>query len=145
MAARSVLIDKINNHLQLIERHRPYYESAHILDISYNYPGGGSCLQDIKLLRNDQAWLDALGASIILAPTTAGDFLHRFNAEQITELIEVINTIRSKIWQKQPASFLREAIIDADRTICAADGECKQGMDISYNGHEEVFFNLPRT
>ena len=134
LAARSGLIDEIDNHMQLLERHLPYYESDHILNISYNYLVGGSCLQDIELLRNDEAWLDALGASIIPDPTTAGDFLRRFNAKQIAELMEVKNTIRGKIWQKQPASFFREAIIDADGTICATDGECKQGMDISYNG-----------
>jgi hypothetical protein len=113
LAVRSGLIDEIDNHMQLLERHLPYHESDHILNICYNYLVGGSCLQDIELLRNDEAWLDALGASIIPDPTTAGDFLRRFNAEQIAELMEVKNTIRGKIWQKQPASFLREAIIDA--------------------------------
>jgi hypothetical protein len=95
---------------------------------------GGSCLQDIELLRNDEAWLDAQGARIIPDPTTAGDFLRRFNDEQIDEFMEVKNTVRSNIWQKQPASFRREAVINGDGTVCATDGECQQGMDISYNG-----------
>jgi hypothetical protein len=44
------------------------------------------------------------------------------------------NTVRKKVWQLQPATFLREAIINVDGTICATAGQCKQGMDISYNG-----------
>jgi hypothetical protein len=39
-----------------------------------------------------------------------------------------------KIWEQQPESFRKEAIINADGTICPTTGECKQGMDISYNG-----------
>jgi hypothetical protein len=86
------------------------------------------------LLRNDEAWLNALGAQIIPDPTTAGDFLRRFNEDQISEFMEVKNTVRSRIWQKQPKSFRREAIINVDGTICSTEGKCKQGMDISYNG-----------
>jgi hypothetical protein len=134
LAARSGLIDEIDNRIQLLKRHLPYHESDHILNIAYNYLVGGSCLQDIELLRNDEAWLDALGAQIIPDPTTAGDFLRRFNEAQIGEFMEVKNTVRGNIWQKQPASFRREAIVNVDGTICATGGECKQGMDISYNG-----------
>lgn len=134
LAAHSGLINEIDNRIQLLKRHLPYHESDHILNIAYNYLVGGSCLQDIELLRNDEAWLDALGASIIPDPTTAGDFLRRFDEEQIGEFMEVKNTVRGNIWQKQPASFRREATINADGTICATDGECKQGMDIAYNG-----------
>jgi hypothetical protein len=69
--------------LQLLKRHLPYHESDHILNIAYNYLAGGSCLQDIELLRNDEGWLNALGAQIIPDPTTAGDFLRRFSEPDI--------------------------------------------------------------
>lgn len=134
LAACSGLIDEIDKRIELLKRHLPYHESDHILNIAYNYLVGGSCLQDIEGLRNDAAWLDALGAAIIPDPTTAGDFLRRFSEEQIAEFMEVKNTVRGTLWEKQPASFRREAIINVDGTICATDGECKQGMDISYNG-----------
>ncbi len=35
----------------------------------------GTRLEDIELLRQNKAWLDALGAEIIPDPTTAGGFL----------------------------------------------------------------------
>jgi len=134
LAARSGLIDEINTRIDLLKRHLPYHESDHILNMAYSYLAGGSCLQDIELLRNDTAWLNALGAEIIPDPTTAGDFLRRFNKDDICEFMDVKNTVRSKIWGKQSEAFRGEATINVDGTISATFGECKQGMDISYNG-----------
>ncbi len=134
LAMHSGLIKEIDHRMKLLKRNLPYHDSDHILNIAYNLLAGGTCLQDIELLRNDIAWLDALGAKIIPDPTTAGDFLRRFTEDQITEFMEVKNTVRSRIWQKQPQSFRKEAIINADGTICATDGQCKEGMDISYDG-----------
>jgi len=45
-----------------------------------------------------------------------------------------IDESRCKIWASQPASFFDRAYIDADGTIVETDGECKQGMNISYDG-----------
>lgn len=134
LALRTGLIDEINKRIRLLKLHKPYHESDHILNIAYNCLTGGSCLQDIELLRNDTAWLDALGAKIIPDPTTAGDFARRFDEDTVSELMEVKNTVRERIWKKQPESFLREATINVDGTITATCGECKEGMDISYNG-----------
>jgi hypothetical protein len=38
------------------------------------------------------------------------------------------------VWRAQPAAFLEEAIIDADGTLAETTGQCKEGMDISYEG-----------
>jgi hypothetical protein len=134
LALKTGLIGEIDKRLKLLKRHLPYHESDHVLNIAYNYLNGGSRLQDIELLRNDEAWLNALGAEIIPDPTTAGDFLRRFEKSDILELMEVKNTVRSRIWRKQPACFRREATINVDGTICATYGQCKEGMDISYDG-----------
>jgi hypothetical protein len=134
LIGKSGLVNEIDERLELLKRHLPYHESDHVLNIAYNIIAGGHCLEDIELLRNDEAWLDALGAEIIPDPTTAGDFLRRFDEDAITELMEIKNTIRKKIWQQQPKTFLRQADIYVDGTLNPTDGECKQGMDISYNG-----------
>jgi hypothetical protein len=42
----------------------------------------------LELLRKDNGWLDALGAEIIPAPTTAGDFLRRFTEDDVIKLME---------------------------------------------------------
>jgi hypothetical protein len=102
--------------------------------MAYNTLAGGTCLQDIELRRNDDAWLNALDAKIIPDPTTAGDFLRRFSQEDIITLMDVKNTIRKKIWEKQPHNFKKEAIINIDGTISETTGKCKEGIDISYDG-----------
>jgi len=134
LAKKTGLLKEIDNQLELLKRHLPYHESDHVANMAYNILAGGTCLQDIELLRNDNAWLNALGAQIIPDPTTAGDFLRRFSQEDIIDLMDVKNTIRKKIWEKQPANFKKEAIINLDGTINETFGNCKQGMDISYNG-----------
>ncbi|MBW2591928.1 MAG: transposase, partial [Deltaproteobacteria bacterium] len=134
MVGKCGLVNEIDRHLELLKRHLPYHESDHILNMAYNVLAGGHCLQDIELLRNDEAWLDALNAEIIPDPTTAGDFLRRFDEDDILELMEAKNTLRKKIWNQQPQNCLKQAIINVDGTISPTTGEYKEGMDISYNG-----------
>lgn len=134
LAIRSGLVDETNDRLSLLKRHLPYHESDHVLNIAFNYLAGGSRLQDLELLRNNEGYLNALGAETIPDPTTAGDFLRRFNQDDIIELMEAKNAIRSRIWQSQPATFRRMATINVDGTISPTFGQCKQGMDLSYNG-----------
>jgi hypothetical protein len=45
-----------------------------------------------------------------------------------------INETRLKVWAKQKEEFFETAIIDADGTLAETGGECKQGMDVAYNG-----------
>src|ERR1022692_2874216 len=66
--------------------------------------------------------------------TTAGDFCRRFDADHINVLQDLYDDIRIGVWKHQPASFFQQAILDADGTLTATTGQCKQGMDISYNG-----------
>jgi hypothetical protein len=70
----------------------------------------------------------------LAAPATAGDFLRRFDETWIFALQETINEARKKVWTLQDASFRKEGIIDVDGTIAETTGECKEGMDIAYNG-----------
>ena len=134
LAQRSGLGRAIDDALSLLKVHLPYHESDHVLNIAYNVLCGGKRLEDLELLRNDEVYLDALGAVCIPDPTTAGDFCRRFREEDVEQLMAAINTVRLRIWRKQPATFFAEAIIDADGTMAPTTGECKQGMDISYKG-----------
>jgi hypothetical protein len=124
----------INENVILLKCHVPYWESDHVLNIAYNVMTGGTCLEDIERLRNDETYMNGLGAERIPDPTTAGDFLRRFDEGSINDLQETINETRVKVWRKQNESFRKETIIDVDGTIASTTGECKEGMDISYNG-----------
>jgi hypothetical protein len=128
------LIEAIDERLHLLKVHLPYHESDHVLNIAYNILCGGSCLEDLELLRNNEVYLDAMGAQRIPDPTTAGDFCRRFDMGAIQTLMQIINDVRVRVWQMQPKSFFREAIIDVDGTIAPTTGQCKEGMGISYKG-----------
>lgn len=88
----------------------PYHESDHVLGIAYNVLCGGTCLQDIEQRRQDEVYLDALGAQLIPNPTTAGDFCRRFDEATIEALQIAINETRLRMWRAQPPAFLEEAI-----------------------------------
>ncbi len=134
LARRVGLIKALDANLHLLKRHVPYHESDHVLNVAYNILAGGTCLEDLELWRNDEVYLDALGAQRIPDPTTAGDFCRRFKADDVETLMETINDVRVQVWQQQPASFLEEAVIEGDGTMAQTTGECKQGMDINYKG-----------
>ncbi len=91
-------------------------------------------LQDIELRRQDEVYLDALGAQRIPDPTTAGDFCRRFDEAAIEALQAAINETRQRVWRTQPAAFFAEAFIDADGTLAETTGQCKEGMDIAHTG-----------
>jgi len=135
LARRSGLIEEIDKGVHVLKRHLPYHESDHVLNIAYNTLTGGTCLDDIELRRSDEAYMDALGAARIPDPTTAGDFARRFENSDVVALMEAANRVRVKMWRKRlPASERQEAILDVDGTIAQTTGECKEGMDISYEG-----------
>ena len=135
LARKIGLIDLLDRRVELLKAHKPYHESDHVLNIAYNVMTGGRCLEDIERLRNDEGYLDALGATRIPDPTTAGDFCRRFeSAGQVDHLQDTLNLARLDVWKEQPAEFFEQATIDADGTIAPTDGCCKEGMDISYDG-----------
>jgi hypothetical protein len=134
LARRIGLIDDIDRDLHLLKRHLPYHESDHILNIAYNLLAGGQRLEHLEVRRNDEVYLDALGAQRIPDPTTAGDFCRRFTKADVERLMDTLNGVRLRAWKQQPDGFFDEAFIDADGTIAPSDGWCKQGVDLSYKG-----------
>jgi Transposase DDE domain group 1 len=143
------LAKEIDRSLHLLKRHLPYHESDHVLNIAFNLLAGGKRIQHLELRRNDEVYLDALGAERIPDPTTAGDFCRRFTSEaDVLTLMDAINEARLRVWAQQPDAFLDEAILDADGTIVPTDAECKQGVDISYDrrwGYHPLLISLANT
>jgi hypothetical protein len=134
LAKRLELDKAINQHVNVLKLYMPYSESDHVLNIAYNLLAGGTCLDHLELRRNDEVYLDAIGAQRTPDPTTAGDFCRRFSWWSIHLLMGVFNRTRIKVWQQQPESFFDEAVIDADGTMVETTGQCKEGIDINYKG-----------
>ena len=134
MAQKIQLVQEIDRTLHLLKRHRPYHESDHVLNIAFNILAGGKCIEHLERRRHDEVYLDALGAERIPDPTTEGDFCRRFAEPDVLSLMDAINEARLRVWAQQPDTFREEAILDADGTIVETDAECKDGVDISYDG-----------
>jgi Transposase DDE domain group 1 len=134
VARRTGLIEDIDRDLLLLKRHLPYHESDHVLNIAFNILAGGHRIEHLELRRDDAAYLDAPGAERIPDPTTAGDSCRRFGLGDVLDLMDAINRARLRVRARQPAAFFDEAVIDVDGTLVATDAECKQGVDIAYDG-----------
>ena len=134
LSQRIGLARAIDERLHLLQIHLPYHESDHVLNFAFNALCGGTCIQDIELRRQDEVFLDAIGAERIPDPTTAGDFCRRFGVDNIHTLIDIFNDVRKGVWARQPAAFFDVARIDMDGTLVETTGECKAGMGIAYDG-----------
>ena len=134
IVATTGLAEAIDASLFLLEHHSPYHESDHVLNLAYNILAGGTCLDDLHILRANPAYLNGLGAKRIPAPSTAGDFIRRFGRAHVLLLMDTVNKVRTKLWLRQAKAFREEATLDVDGTITPTMGECLGGMDISHKG-----------
>jgi Transposase DDE domain group 1 len=134
LAQRIGLVRDIDHNLHVLKRHLPYHESDHVLNIAFNLLAGGKRIEHLELRRNDEVYLDALGAERLPDPTTEGDFCRRFSGADVVTLMDTINQTRLRVWSQQPAEFFNEAVLDVDGTLVGTDAECKEGIDIAYNG-----------
>lgn len=132
---RLELARRIDDRLKLFKRYLPYHESDHVLSLAYNALCAGTCLEDLELRRQDEAYLNLLDAERIPDPTTSGDFCRRFERPHLQALQAAYDEARKRIWSEQPKEFFAEARIEADGTIVATDAECKEGVDYcAYKG-----------
>ena len=128
------LAEAIDRRLHLLKLHLPYHESDHVLNFAFNALCDATCLEDLEPRRQDEVYLDAIGARRIPDPTTAGDFCRRFQPFHVRTLLDIFHDMRLKAWARQPGEFFDEARVDMDGTLVPTGGECKEGMDISSKG-----------
>jgi Transposase DDE domain group 1 len=69
----------LDEELQVKVRERGYSEGQAIRGLVYNLILGGTHLSDLDVLRGDPGTQELLEAETILAPTTAGEFLRKFD------------------------------------------------------------------
>ena len=149
LVAKLGLPREIDRRLELLKVHLPYHESDHVLNIAYSLLCGSVRLEDLGGLRNNVAYMDALGAELIPSPTAAGDFTRRFSEADVTELMECINSVRPQLWRGRARDLLGPvAYIDVDGTLAPTLGRKKAGMDMSYKkvwGYHPLVISLANT
>ncbi|MBL8798581.1 MAG: hypothetical protein JNM56_32090 [Planctomycetia bacterium] len=126
-------IDAVDQGLHLLKFHFP----DHVLTFAYNALCDGTCLQDLELRRQDEVFLDALGARRIPDPTTAGDFCRRFTEPSIRQLQDLVHDVRVGVWARQPAEFFRQARIDMDGCLIETTGQVKEAVVVRRE-HENI-------
>jgi hypothetical protein len=132
LACRLGVAREIDQRLSLLERHKLYHESDHVLTHALNLVSGATAIEDIRNLQQSAAICCLLGADSIPAPSTAGDFLRRFGAKDLADFQAAIDAVRERSWSQVPRSRKKIASIDMDSTIKEVYGQCKQGAEFSY-------------
>jgi hypothetical protein len=135
LVSRVRLPQAIDGALSLLRAHRPFTEADHVLTHAYNLYIGGTCIEDIAHLQTSEPVRRLLGAGRIPDPTTAGDFLRRFGAEDLRALDTAIDEAQVRAWKLAHGKRKRAvALVDMDSHVHAVYGHQKEGTDFTYKG-----------
>jgi hypothetical protein len=121
----------VDEELQVKQRERGYSEGQAIGALIHNLLLGGECLSDLEVLRGDPGTQELLAQDAILAPRTAGEFLHKFDLGDIRDLQRVNLRLQRRVRPQQTSAT---CTIDLDWSIYEQASTRKQGSDKAYNG-----------
>ena len=121
----------LDEELQVKVRERGYSESQAISGLVYNLILGGAHLSDLDVLRGDPGTQELLDVETILAPTTAGEFLRKFDIGDVHDLQRVHLRLQQRVRAHQQSPT---CTIDLDSSIYQQCSTTKEGSTKAYNG-----------
>jgi hypothetical protein len=121
----------LDEELSVKTRERGYREGQAIGSLVYNVILGGEHLSDLEVLRGDRGTQELLGAEAVLAPTTAGEFLRKFDIGDVQDLQRVHLRLQERVRPHQRATT---CTIDLDSSIYEQASTHKEGSTKAYNG-----------
>ncbi|HJY84851.1 MAG TPA: IS1380 family transposase, partial [Candidatus Binatia bacterium] len=121
----------LDEELQVKVRERGYREGQAIKGLVYNLILGGSHLSDLDVLRGDPGTQELLEAERILAPTTAGEFLRKFDIEDVQDLERGHWRLPQWVRAHQQSTT---CTIDLDSSLYEQGSTTKEGSTKAYNG-----------
>jgi hypothetical protein len=138
LARRFRVAERINAAVQVLKLHLPFFESDHVLAVAANLFCGGTCLEDQANLQHSEAVRRMLGAVRVPDPTTAGDFLRRFDSLKNPGSLAALRHAHDQV-QRDVGRALRKrhgkmpmATVDLDGHYKVLYGVRKEGADFNY-------------
>jgi Transposase DDE domain group 1 len=130
-AQRVGVAELLDQELHVKRRKRGYEESEAIKGLIYNMIVGGEHLSDLDVLRGDPGTQELVDAEGILAPTTAGEFLRKFDMGDVQDLQRVHLRLQERV---RPHQASTTCTIDLDSSIYEQCSTTKEGSTKAYNG-----------
>jgi Transposase DDE domain group 1 len=130
-AQRVGVEEVLDDELHVKTRARGYEESEAVRGLLYNLILGGEHLSDLEVLRGDPGTQELLDAEAILAPTTAGEFLRKFDIGDVHDLQRVQLRLQERV---RPHQQSQTCTIDLDSSIYEQASSHKEGSTKAYNG-----------
>jgi hypothetical protein len=121
----------LDEELRVKVRERGYSEGEAIKGLVYNLILGGTHLSDLEVLRGDPGTQELLAAETILAPTTAGELLRKFDIGDVQDLQRVHLRLQQRVRAHQQTN---RCTIDLDSSIYEQASKDKEGSTKAYNG-----------
>lgn len=121
----------LDEEIHVKARARGYEESEAISGLVYNMILGGEHLSDLDVMRGDPGTQELLNAEAILAPTTAGEFLRKFDIGDVHDLQRVHLRLQQRV---RPHQHAKTCTIDLDSSIYEQASSHKEGSTTAYNG-----------
>jgi hypothetical protein len=121
----------LDEELRVKTRERGYGEGPAIGSLVYNLVLGGEHLSDLDVLRGDMGTQELLGVKSVLAPTTAGEFLRKFEIGDVQDLHRVHLRLQQRV---RPQPTATTCTIDLDSSIYEQASPHKEGSTKAYNG-----------
>lgn len=130
--ARRLGVERVlDEELHVKVRERGYGEGQAIGSLVYNLVLGGEHLSDLEVLRGDGGTQELMEAEAVLAPTTAGEFLRKFDIGDVHDLQRVHLRLQEQVRPHQSAT---PCTIDLDSSIYEQASRRKEGSTTAYNG-----------
>jgi hypothetical protein len=132
---------QIDERVEVLKIHVPFHESDHVLAQALSLYVGGECLEDQAALQHDEGVRRMLGVCRLPDPTTAGDFLRRFeerrNPGALSGLRAANDAVQSGVWGKLAGKRKKKrdwAMLDLDGHTKTLYGVQKEGADFDHKG-----------
>src|SRR5713101_7607628 len=105
-------------------RYTPSGEGQAIGSLVYNLVLGGEHLSDLEVVRGDAGTQELVGAESVRAPTTAGEFLRKFDIGDVQDLQRVHLRLQPRVRPQQPSPT---CTLDLDSSIYEQAATPKEG------------------